>query len=203
MGIPYGISRVCAGWTLPPLAKARILTAVNRDEQTGAEFLKAIERAVISSDLTTQRQESLSRADLKNCLNKPAKAAKDLVDALENIPSAGTYYYQGAFYETVQQARALLASVTNAADQANSELSGRGADRDVAPEWLAANIAQALKTIGIEPSASRPKENFHGEIQASPFWLVAEVCFSLAGFPVKDLRNYLREGLKYNVVKAV
>ena len=65
MGIPYGISRVCAGWTLPPLAKARILTAVNRDEQTGAEFLKAIERAVISSDLTTQRQESLSRADLK------------------------------------------------------------------------------------------------------------------------------------------
>lgn len=196
MGIFEGISKIDNDWTLPPWAKDKILAAVKRDEQDTADFIKLIENAVRSALSITERQENLSRAKLKAKLNRAANAANELVSALEDIPMAGTRYFQGSYSDTIQKAKALHTTVTNAVEKAKPYLSGRGADPNYVPFILAGKIAYALQTIGIKPTVSRPKGNQKGEIKSSPYWQIAEVCFKLAGLPNKDLRNHLREGLE-------
>lgn len=176
-------------WTLPTWAKEKILAAVKRDEKDVTDFLKSIERSVISARSFTKKQAQSRRANLKEYLKQAAKAAKELVSALESI---------SANSDAVQTAKALHTMVTDTAEKADPYLSKRGADSTkLIPERLAGTIAYELQNIGIKPTVSRPKENIKGEIKKSSYWQVTEVCFELAEFLTEDLRNHLRKGLEW------
>ncbi len=117
----------------------------------GGAFLDEIEHAV--SLAVIRKGFKTKRAEVKQSLCEVKEAAAKLVKALEGVPVAGQSLVRNGglpFSTFQQQAREQLAVATRAAVQAQESLSGRGDDRDQNPAMLAADIAAALRRIGIE-----------------------------------------------------
>jgi len=205
---------------LSPEAKKKILKVLlsaNITDKNQTEFIHAIERALSRAIATTEMEGDLSREGLKKSLQRAADVAKELTDAarglveaLEAIPiCAGAYYFNNQGVSKVETARwaksllstinkdaAMFAIVKQAAEMARVDLAGRGSDPLNGPCLLAADIAEALQSIGLKTPHSRPSENRDGELKTSYYWQIARVCFVTASFGSKDLRNRLETGLK-------
>ncbi len=75
------------------------------------------------------------------------------------------------------------------------ELTGRGRDTDAIPLMLAANIAHAMKKIGIKPVASRPTDSGNPSV----FYVVVQECFAIASISNADPYEHMKNALKIQI----
>lgn len=174
--------------------KKKLLDAVKLSAKQGAGFVSEIEDALKMA--IVKRTLGVKRDDAKKALRRVADTAEEVLKVLREIPFAAQSYYnrEGVpFREVERQMVDLVATATRATNRADQELGGKGNTKKRNHTFLAADIAIALKRIGIEPRAYRPRETEKPNV----FWQVTEICIPLAGLAsIVDLLPHLRDGLK-------
>ena len=80
-------------------------------------------------------------------------------------------------------------------EKVRKELSGRGREQYQIPVLLAADIANALKKVGINPVASRPI----GISDPAIFYQIVQQCFRIAGLDYKDPYEHMKKSLNVQI----
>jgi hypothetical protein len=182
------------GWKLPQWAEDKILLAVGKTRVQCQIFLEDIETAILRASCREEIRNKASRAISKDSLKKSQKAVEKLYETLEQIPDAVKGYFRTegtGFTFAMDQASELRTVITRACRRADEDLSGRGDDPNINPDILSADIAAALKKIGLKTVASRPTDTG----KPSVFYVVTQVCLKLTGFGHKDPYPHLEKGL--------
>ena len=186
-------------WHLPPGKRSALLEVVGRsaEDTEAVVFLEAIEDAIRFALWRGKLQPK--RAEIKEALKLAAVQARAVVEALDQLPEAGKQFFRrgGTSWRLArQQAGEVWAAAERAALEAKDELSGRGDDHDDNPAILAADIAAALRQLGVPSALTRPKLNREGIETKPPFWTVTTICFQQAGFSYRDPYRHMQAALQ-------
>jgi hypothetical protein len=179
---------------LPPSEKEELLCIIDKPAYDSEEFISEIESAIDRS--IGRRSLKVSRVNAIKALLKAAHTVEEALAAVRDIPFAVQKYYQlqgVRHYEAERQLAEILTTAERAANLAEKEFAGRGNTAKCDHAFLAADIAIALRKIGIEPKAYHFRETETPNV----YWEITQMCIPLAGLTnIVDLYPYLRKGLK-------
>ncbi len=181
---------------LPEWAREAILAALMLPDDQANALLEEVDDAFMRAKHRTEWRSP--RAEVKKALQAVQAAAQKLVDALETVPQAGQSFIRAGgipFSQFHLQARAQLDTATRAAERAEKDLAGRGADKDNNPAILAAGIAAALRLVGIEPTTEKPTPTN----PSAPYYQITQTCFKAAGLTYADPYRDMCAGLNVKV----
>ncbi len=197
MAILSGNVKEMINYRLDAASKNRLIEIVQLAPPSDAVFLAAIEKTIQKALTITDVKEivkdikvkgTAERAEIKRSLEKLAKVSTTLLEGLAQLPGcAYQLFHGGRGYSTLKSmAEEMEREIHNAHHEARVTLSGKGADRNLVPYLLAADIAQAFEIAGLKFSIHQDK-TLSGK--------VVRHCLNIIGEYSTDIRDYLREGL--------
>lgn len=177
------------------LPAPEILSIVGMDgaDPRAAAFIAELEDAVQRATIRASWKPKAT--DIIKPLQQAMEAAEQMLTALDSIPHAGQPYFLlgGLMWgDARRQASDMRDAAIRACDLASKQLAGRGNRvADSNPDILAAEVAEALRQIGVKVTAY--KVNYENQ-NLSPFMAVAEICFVAAKLAHCNTYQHLNNG---------